>query len=421
MSLGTLPPQVDGVQEAKPAPVKNLPMPGIPYFHPIQRPAPGTFLGMLDSTQPRPLLFTPITIRGVTFQNRVWVSPMCQYSSPDGQLTDWHVAQLGSYACRGASLVMVEAASVTATGRTTPEDAGLWKEEQIPSFARAVQAIHSQGQKAGAQLGHGGRKSSMLAPWLGVGVAVKEANGFLGDVVAPSPIAYDELYPVPREMTIEEIQECIQAFAQAAKRAVAAGFDVVEIHAAHGYLIHTFLSPVSNHRTDLYGGSFENRIRFAVEIVTAIRAEIPEGMPLFFRVSATDCLENGRGWDIEDTVKMTRILKGRGVDLLDVSTSGLHPDQKIAVGPAYQAPFAEIVKTQIPDIFVGSVGILHQPEVANHVLETGQADVVLIGREFSRNPSYVLTLATELGVKVKWPIQLHRAEPSYRGRRLLNL
>jgi 2,4-dienoyl-CoA reductase-like NADH-dependent reductase (Old Yellow Enzyme family) len=312
----------DGAQLVEPVPAMNLPMPGISYFHPVQHPPPGTFLGMLNGTQTVPMLFRPLTIRSVTFQNRVWVSPMCQYSSEDGQLTDWHVAQLASYACRGASLVLVEAAAVTPAGRTTPEDAGLWKDEQIPSFRRVVEAIHSQGQKAGAQLAHGGRKSSMLAPWLGVGVAVKESNGFAEEVVAPSSIAYDEHHPLPRAMTTEEIEECVLAFGEAARRAVAAGFDVIEIHAAHGYLIHTFLSPVSNQRTDMYGGSFANRIRFALEVTAAVRQAMPEDMPLFFRISATDCLERGRGWDTDDSVELMRILKTHGVDLVDVSTSG---------------------------------------------------------------------------------------------------
>ena len=305
--------------------VQNLPMPGISYFHPIQYPPPGTFLSMSDDSKARPILFTPIQIRDVTFQNRIWVSPMCQYSCEDGQLTDWHVTQLGSYACRGASLVVVEAAGVVPEGRTTPEDAGIWKDEQIPSFRRVVEMIHSQGQKAGAQLAHAGRKGSMLAPWLGLGLASKEANGFLEDVVAPSAIAYDADHPVPRAMTVEDIEICVQAFADAARRAVVAGFDVIDIHGAHGYLIHTFLSPVSNHRTDSYGGSFENRIRFAVDIVEAVRAAIPEGMPLFFRCSATDSLEEGRGWELGDTVKLAKILKGCGVDLIDVTGSGKTP------------------------------------------------------------------------------------------------
>ncbi|RVX75172.1 hypothetical protein B0A52_00524 [Exophiala mesophila] len=380
--------------------VQNLPMPGISYFHPIQYPPPGTFLSMSDDSKARPILFTPIQIRDVTFQNRIW---------------------LGSYACRGASLVVVEAAGVVPEGRTTPEDAGIWKDEQIPSFRRVVEMIHSQGQKAGAQLAHAGRKGSMLAPWLGLGLASKEANGFLEDVVAPSAIAYDADHPVPRAMTVEDIEICVQAFADAARRAVVAGFDVIDIHGAHGYLIHTFLSPVSNHRTDSYGGSFENRIRFAVDIVEAVRAAIPEGMPLFFRCSATDSLEEGRGWELGDTVKLAKILKGCGVDLIDVTGSGLHPDQKIVPGPAYQAPLAADIRSQVPDLLVSSVGILQQSDVAERVLRDGSADAIFIGREFSRNPSYVLTVANELGVKVKWPIQLHRAEPSYRSRRLLSL
>jgi 2,4-dienoyl-CoA reductase-like NADH-dependent reductase (Old Yellow Enzyme family) len=312
----------DAAPATKSQPDKNMPMPGIPYFHPVQDPPPGTFLGMMDATQPRPKLFEPIQIRGLTFQNRVWMSPMCQYSSHDGQLTDWHVAQLGSYACRGASLVMIEAAAVTPAGRTSPEDAGLWKDEQIPSFARIADAIHSQGQKVGAQLAHGGRKSSMWAPWLGVGVATKESNGFLEEVVASSSIPYDERHPLPRAMSLTEIEQCVEAFAAAARRAVVAGCDLIEIHAAHGYLIHSFLSPASNRRTDRYGGGFENRIRFAVEIATAVRGAIPDSMPLFFRISASDCLEGGRGWDLEDSIKLSSILKDHGVDLMDVSAAG---------------------------------------------------------------------------------------------------
>lgn len=325
--------------------VKNIAMPGIPYFNPIQKPPPGTFLGMLDSTKTRPKLFDSIKIRGLTFQNRIWVSPMCQYSSFNGQLNDWHVTQLGSYACRGASLVMIEAAAVTPTGRTSPEDAGLWTDDQIPGFARVANAVHSQGQKVGAQLAHGGRKSSMYAPWLGIGVACQESNGFPDEVVAASPIAYDQQHPVPREMSVSEIQECVKAFADAAQRAVAAGCDLIEVHAAHGYLIHSFMSPASNKRTDMYGGSFENRVRLAIEIAEAIRSAIPPTMPLFFRISASDCLEKGRGWEIEDSIKLSSILRDLGVDLMDISSAGKPSNHDVFL---FRYPYTELISPRSP-------------------------------------------------------------------------
>lgn len=250
---------------------------------------------------------------------------MCQYSSFDGQLTDWHVAQLGNYAARGASLVMAEAAAVTPGGRTTPEDAGLWKDEQIPSFRRVVEAIHSQGQKAACQLAHAGRKASMVAPWLGVHIASPEAHGFADAVVAPSAIAHSAEHAMPLELSLDAITEIIESFATAAQRAMTAGFDVIEIHAAHGYLIHEFLSPVSNKRTDSYGGSFENRARFATDLVRRLRQTIPPKMPLFFRLSASDCLEGRESWNILDTVKLSALLRDLGVDLIDVSSGGTQP------------------------------------------------------------------------------------------------
>jgi 2,4-dienoyl-CoA reductase-like NADH-dependent reductase (Old Yellow Enzyme family) len=372
---------------------------------------------MYDKTKPVPKGFEPITIRSTTFQNRLWVSPMCQYSCPQsGELTDWHLVQLGSFASRGASLTMVEATAVSPEGRNTKEDAGLWTASQIPSFRRVVDFIHSQGQKVGIQLQHCGRKASVLAPWLGYRPARREENGFPDDLIAPSAIPYrdDGLWPTPTALSKEMIRKSINDFVNSAKLAVEAGFDVVEIHAAHGYLIHQFCSPITNKRTDEYGGSFENRVRLALEIVRGIRAAIPDRTLLFYRISATDWISDRDSWTPEESVRLCQLLQQLGVDLVDVSSGGLVPEQQLpAAQPAYQAPLSQIIKSAVPGLLTASVGMIRDAQTVEQVLSTGMADVVFIAREFARNPSLVLNIADALGARVKWPTQLHRSAPKH--------
>ncbi|KAK7206616.1 NADH-dependent flavin oxidoreductase [Myxozyma melibiosi] len=361
---------------------------GVSFFTPAQEPPVGTCLAPAEGKEV-PTAFQPLTIRGVTFQNRIWVSPMCQYSYDDGFLTDWAVVHYGSFAARGASLTMIEATAVLDNGGITPGDSGLWKDEQIEPLKRIVDFVHSQGQKIGIQLAHAGRKGSTMPRWTGVRYAHAGAQrGFPDRVVAPSAISFADTFVPPRELTTAEVEEYIEAFKKAAERAVKAGVDVVEIHGAHGYLLNQFLSPVSNKRTDEYGGSFENRIRFPVEIVKAVKSVLPENILLFFRTSATDNLEH---------------IEPLGVDLLDVSTGGNDPRQLLVGGPAYQAKHAYKVKEECPKIFVAPVGAVHEPDVIETVLE--KADAFFVARPFSWDPSFVLTLAKKYGITVKWPVQ----------------
>ncbi|KAI0632054.1 hypothetical protein C8Q77DRAFT_1158732 [Trametes polyzona] len=393
----------------------NPPAPGVPYYTPAQYPPAGTASEEGSSV---PTLFKPIKIRGVEFPNRIWVSPMCQYSADDGKLTDWHLAHLGGIFTRGPGLTVVEATSVTPEGRITPEDSGLWNDEQIEPLQRIVQFAHSQNQKIAIQLAHAGRKASTVAPWLDMGATATEAvGGWPDDVLAPSAIPYNDAFPKPKELDKESIKRIVTAFARAAKRALKAGFDVIEIHNAHGYLLDSFISPATNKRTDEYGGSFENRIRLTLEIVDAVRAVIPPDMPLFLRISATDWLEeslpNEPSWRSEDTVRLAGILAEHGVDLLDVSTGGLHPQQKIKGGPAYQAPFAEAVKKAHGDkILVGTVGNITDGKTAQSVLDKGQADVVFVGRQFQKNPGTVWAFAEDLGITVTQPHQIDLSIPN---------
>lgn len=397
----------------------NEPMPGDHgFFTPIQSPPAGTFLSMDDESKPVPEIFKPLTIRSTTFQNRIWVSPMCQYSSPQtGELTDWHLVQLGSYASRGASLTIVEATSVSPEGRNTKEDAGLWTASQVPSFRRVANFIHSQGQKAGVQLQHCGRKASTLAPWLGNRPSRLEENGFASDSIAPSAIPYEDdgIWATPTAMTTKMIQKTIADFVHSARLAVEAGFDVIELLGGHGYLMHQFCSPLTNHRTDEYGGSFENRVRFVLEIVKGIREVIPEKTLLFYRISATDHIHDRESWTPEQSARLGQLLQSLGFDLLDVSAAGLVPDQQLPlVKPAYQADLSQIIKDAVPGLLTASVGMIRDGETAKNVVSSGKADAVIIGREFARNPSLVLTMAQQLGVRVKWPIQLHRSGPHYK-------
>ncbi|TBU27047.1 FMN-linked oxidoreductase [Dichomitus squalens] len=397
--------------------IPNPPAPGISYYTPAQYPPAGA--AAEDDFDKVPTLFKPIKIRGVEFQNRIWVSPMCQYSAQNGQLTDWHLAHLGGIFTRGPGLTMVEATAVTPEGRITPEDSGLWTDAQIGPLKRIVEFAHSQNQKIGIQLAHAGRKASTVAPWLDMGaLATEEVGGWPNDVVGPSSVPYNEKFPVPKELDKAGIKRIKTAFVEAAKRALQAGFDVIEIHNAHGYLLDSFISPVSNKRTDEYGGSFENRVRLTLEIVDAVRAVIPPTTPLFLRISATDWLEeslpNEPSWRSEDTVRLAGILAEHGVDLLDVSTGGLHPSQKIKGGPAYQAPFAEAVKKAHGDkILVSTVGAITDGPTAQACLDKGQADVVFLGRQFQKNPGSVWQFAEELGVTIT---VAHQIEWGFKGR-----
>ncbi|RDL29922.1 uncharacterized protein BP5553_10549 [Venustampulla echinocandica] len=414
---------------------KNSPAPNAPYFTPVQSPPVGTAI----SSNP-PILFTPLKIRDVTFQNRIWVAPMCMYSASNGHLTDFHLIHLSAFAYRGSSLTIIEATSVSPNGRITPEDSGLWQDSQIAPIRRVADFVHSQGQKLGIQLAHAGRKASTVAPWLADRgksvVATKDVNGWPDDVVAPSAIVWGDGYVPPKEMTENDIKDIVDGFRDSAKRAVQAGVDVIEIHAAHGYLLCSFLSPISNRRTDKYGGSFENRIRMLLEVIQAVREAIPIGMPLLVRVSATEWMESQapESWDVESTIRLAKLLPGLGVDLLDVSSGGNNPAQQIEMHTDFQTGIAgrirtELFKSGIRDLLIGAVGMITEAEVAKSIVEAGKAvevdqtieiideqdavakaDIVLVARQFLREPEWVLRVAHTLGVDVQWPNQYGRAK-----------
>ena len=354
-----------------------------------------------------PGLFDPLAIRGINFANRVFVSPMCQYSSDDGYASDWHLVHLGSRAVGGAGLVLTEATAVLPEGRISPQDLGIWADGHIEMLSRIVRFIHEQGSIAGMQLAHAGRKASTSRPWEGHD-AVPESEGGWKKVVAPSALAFSETYPMPQALTLDGIQEVVSAFAAAARRACQAGFRVVEIHAAHGYLIHEFLSPLSNQREDDYGGSFENRTRLCREVVAAVRSVWPKELPLFLRLSATDWVENG--WNIDESVELAGTLKAMGVDLIDCSSGGNVPHAKIPVGAGYQAAFAERIRHEA-EMMTGAVGMITSPVQAEHVIRTGQADAVIVAREFLRDPYWPLRAARELEQPIAWPVQYLRAGP----------
>ena len=352
-------------------------------------------------------LFDPFTIRDTTFANRVFVSPMCQYSSTGGHVNDWHFVHLGSRAVGGAGLVLTEATAVLPEGRITPQDLGIWMDDHVEPLARIVRFIHEQGSVAGIQLAHAGRKASTYTPWEGHGT-VPESEGGWNNVIAPSALAFADEYPMPRALSIDGIKNIVSAFAAAARRACEAGFRVVEIHAAHGYLIQEFLSPLSNQRTDIYGGSFENRTRVLREIVSAVRGSWPERAPLFVRISATDWVDGS--WDIEQSIELARQLKQLEVDLIDCSSGGNAALAKMQVGPGYQTPFAQQIRREA-DILTGAVGMITSSLQAEHILVTGQADAVMIAREFLRDPYWPLRAARELGQRISWPVQYVRAAP----------
>ena len=352
-------------------------------------------------------LFDPLAIRDLNFANRVFVSPMCQYSSQDGYATDWHLVHLGSRAVGGAGLIFTEATAVLPEGRISPHDLGIWDGGHIEMLSRIVRFIHEQGSIAGMQLAHAGRKASTRRPWETPGT-VPESEGGWKKVVAPSALRFADNYPMPRALTLDGIQEVVSAFAAAARRACQAGFRVVEIHAAHGYLIHEFLSPLSNKREDDYGGSFENRTRLCREIVAAVRPAWPKELPLFVRISATDWIDGG--WDIDQSVKLAGQLKQMGVDLIDCSSGGNVAHAKIPVGPGYQTAFAQKIRHEA-GVMTGAVGMITSPVQAEHIIRTGQADAVIIAREFLRDPYWPLRAARELEQPIAWPVQYLRAAP----------
>lgn len=350
-------------------------------------------------------LFSSFPLRAVTLPNRIVVSPMCQYSSEDGFANDWHLVHLGARAQGGAGLVMTEASAVIPEGRITPQDLGIWKDEHIPGLKRITDFIHSQGAYAGIQLAHAGRKASMARPWEEEHVHSPETGGW--QPVAPSAIPFGPGYGNPAAIGIEEFVTIIDAFGAAARRAFQAGFDVVEIHAAHGYLLHEFLSPLSNRRTDLYGGGFANRIRLLFEVVDSVREEWPQDLPLFVRISATDWAEGG--WTLNESVALARELKARGkVDLIDVSSGGLVPNVNISTGPGYQVPFSEQIRRET-GIATGAVGMITAPEQAEEILQTGKADLVFLARELLRNPYWPLHAAQTFNLTIPWPVQYLRA------------
>ena len=351
-------------------------------------------------------LFAPFTQRGVTLRNRIVVSPMCQYSCQDGFATDWHLVHLGARAVGGAGVVVAEATAVEAGGRISPHDLGLWQDAHVEPLARVAKFIRDQGAVPAIQLAHAGRKASTARPWQG-GRPVPPAYGGW-PVVAPSAVAFAEDHPMPRELDADGIAGIVQAFSAAAQRARAAGFELVELHAAHGYLLHQFLSPLSNHRTDRYGGPFENRIRLLTEVVDGVRAVWPESRPLWLRVSATDWAETD-GWDLPQTVALARALKPRGVDLFDCSSGGTLPRAKIPGGPGFQVPFAEAVRREA-GLATGAVGLITQPEQAEHIVAEGRADVILLARQFLRDPYWPLHAARVLGATAAWPVQYLRAK-----------
>jgi 2,4-dienoyl-CoA reductase-like NADH-dependent reductase (Old Yellow Enzyme family) len=355
-----------------------------------------------------PHLFEPLKIREVTLRNRIAVSPMCQYLCEDGLANDWHFVHLGSRAVGGAAIVFCEATAVLPEARISPQDLGIWSDRHAEALARIVKFIHEQGSLAGIQLAHAGRKASTYRTWSPKQGAIPPSEGGWNNVLAPSAIKFQDNYPQPREITREEIGGVAQAFAAAARRAWQAGFDIIEIHAAHGYLIHEFLSPFSNQRKDEYGGSFDNRARIAREVVEAVREAWPDTQPLFMRISATDWKEGG--WDVEQSVALAREVKKLGVDLVDCSSGGVIPGVAIPVGPGYQTKFAAKIRREA-EIRTGTVGMITEPVQADHVIRTGQADIVLLAREMLRDPYWPLRAARELGHTVSWPAQYLRAAP----------
>ncbi len=351
-------------------------------------------------------LFSPLKLRDVTFRNRAWVSPMCQYSCEGGMPGDWHLVHLGSRAVGGAGLVLTEATAVAPEGRISPADAGIWSDAHAAAWARVAAFVAENGAVPGIQLAHAGRKASTPVPWSGGKTLGPEAGGWRP--IAPSALPFDEGSQTPREMTGADIEEAVARFAAAARRALVAGFRVVELHMAHGYLCHEFLSPLSNLRTDAWGGSRESRMRFPLEVTRAVRSAWPAELPLLVRVSATDWAEGG--WTVDDTVELARRLGEAGVDLVDCSSGGLVPHARVSVGPGYQTPFAARIRREA-GVATGAVGMITEAAQAEQIVATGQADAVLLARALLRDPYWPLRAARELGADVAWPVQYLRARP----------
>lgn len=352
-----------------------------------------------------PHLFEPLSIKDITLRNRIGVSPMCQYSYTDGFSNDWQLMHLGARAAGGAGLVIIEATAVEARGRITPHDLGIWSDAHIESIARVVRFIKEQGAVAGIQIAHAGRKASTHRPWEG-GTPIQKGEANWWPVVGASPIAFSDAYQIPHSLELSEIHGIQQLFVQAAKRSLEAGIEWMEVHSAHGYLLHSFLSPLSNHREDRYGGSFENRIRFLVETVQAVRGVWPERLPLTVRISGTDWVENG--WDVPQSVELAKVLKGEGVDLIDCSSAGNVAHVKLPLEPGYQVHIAEALRKQA-GIMTAAVGLITEPKMADAIVREGKADLVLLARELMRNPNWPIRAAQELGQPLPVPPQYLRA------------
>jgi len=350
-------------------------------------------------------LFDPLSLRGVTLRNRIAVSPMCQYSSEDGFATDWHLVHLGQFAVGGASLVLTEAIAVLPEGRISPEDLGIWDDAHVEMLARIGAFVKGQGAEFGFQLAHAGRKASTLRPWAGGGPASAQQGGW-SPIVAPSAVPFAEEYQTPIALDETGLARVVNGFTEAARRALEAGATVLELHGAHGYLLHQFLSPLSNKRTDNYGGSFENRVRLLREVVSAVRSVWPESHPLLVRLSVTDWREDG--WTTEDSVALARLLAGDGVDLIDCSSGGVVSGVRISIGPGYQVTLAQRVRRE-GGIPTGAVGLITSPEQADTIVRSGQADVVFLARALLRDPHWPLGAARALRHPVAWPPQYERA------------
>lgn len=393
----------------------------MPYFTPAQEPPAGTFIPQTPADKP-PKLFSPLKLRGLTLPNRIMLAPLDQYSAENGHQTHWHIAHIGGIASRGPGATMIEALAVAPEGRVTTEDSGIWLDSHIGPLGETIRFAHSQGQIVGVQIAYSGRKGSTVAPWLKRHAwAGKDVGGFPDQLIAPSAIGYDADGggAIPREATLEDLDNVVTKFREGAKRAIAAGADYIELHAAHGYLLHQFLSPITNKRTDAYGGSFENRVRLTLRVVSALRETMPHNMPLFVRISATDWLEEsglGESWTVEQSAQLAVLLQDAGVDLLDVSSGGLHPEARSVLangGGAYQAPFAQHIKQHLgpnSKMLVSTVGNITTAKLAESLLqgEDGKPplDAVMVGRGFQRNPGLVFAWADELGVQVKAPYQI---------------
>ena len=351
-------------------------------------------------------LLSTIKIRNLEFKNRIFVSPMCQYSAKDGVPNDWHLVHLGSRAVGGAALVLTEATAVSPEGRISPADLGIWNNEQVKSFKRITDFIKSQGAVPGIQLAHAGRKASTKTPWIGDGMVPESEGGW--QVVGPSPVKFADNYPQPKELTAADIKKVVGEWEDSAKRSLEAGFQVVEIHMAHGYLLHQFLSPLSNKRTDEYGGSLQNRMRFPLDVANAVREVWPNNLPVFVRVSVTDWAEGG--WDLPQSIELATELKRLGIDLIDSSSGGLVPSAKVPVAPGYQVKFAEEIRKQA-GIMTGAIGLITDAAQAENILVTGQADAVFMARELLRDPYFPLHAARALGDEPEYPKQYLRAKP----------